>query len=92
MIDAGLASIRARNESRRDGEPFYNIGAYAALAGRPTEAFELLTEATRRNFCGHPASDRDPALDSLRKDPRWPAYREKAVACHQAFMRAIGAP
>jgi TolB-like protein len=91
-IDAGLAEQRARIAPRHDGEPYYNVAAYAAVAGRPTEALELLTEATRRNFCGHPASDGDPAFESLRKDPRWPAYREKAIACHQAFMRGIAAP
>ena len=88
-LDAAMDGTLSHLRDRRDGEPMYSMAAIAAYRGRHQRAIELLTEGTRRGFCGYPAIDRDPLLAPLRTHPSWPAYRAAAVQCHEAFMRGI---
>ena len=88
-VDAAIDEMIAAMKNRRDGEPFYSLGAMAAYRGRPARAIELLAEGTRRGFCGYPAIDRDPLLATARTLPAWPAYRAAAAQCHEAFLRGM---
>ena len=51
----------------------YNLASAAATRGDIDTAFERLDAAIAAGFSMADGMDADPALDALRKDPRYPA-------------------
>ncbi|HSJ06412.1 MAG TPA: hypothetical protein VK936_06910, partial [Longimicrobiales bacterium] len=51
----------------------YNVACLYAVAGNPDRAIACLQEAVRAGFGNRDWLERDPDLDGVRSDPRFPA-------------------
>ncbi len=60
----------------RDARVRYNLACSLALTGRVDEAFASLDEAVRLGFSDLVLARKDQDLDTLRSDPRWPAFEQ----------------
>jgi carboxyl-terminal processing protease len=75
-----LKLVAAIQAGDTDGGTFYNAACYFALAGKVDEAFRYLEQAISHGYANPEKYKTDPDLNSLRKDPRWPAILDKAAA------------
>jgi hypothetical protein len=63
--------------SKTDHDMAYWVASTYALAGDKDLAFKWLGKAIRLGNENKPHFERDPNLDSLRDDPRWPELIDK---------------
>ena len=85
------ATRRARNveELSHFHHSQYYIGAAYALMGEKHQAMDWLKKATREGLPCYPLFERDPDLDSLRKDSEFIAFMEQLKAQAQRFRATL---
>jgi TolB-like protein/tRNA A-37 threonylcarbamoyl transferase component Bud32 len=82
------AMARAEADALRDPDPENRcfIGLASASAGRREPTLKLLRAAVEGNYLINEAMDRDPLLDSIRKDPEFAAIRAESIRRQKDFL------
>ena len=70
----------------RDSEPKFWSSAEAASCGRHDTALRLLGRAVEQNYLAHPAMDREPLFESLRRTPEFGQIRALAISRQKKFL------
>jgi DNA-binding winged helix-turn-helix (wHTH) protein/tetratricopeptide (TPR) repeat protein len=90
-LDAAVDEFFTYWQRHSDFEAPYAVAPMLAFCGRPSEALRLVERAVDGQFCSFPALDLDPIWTSFRSDPEFRRIRNKAMACHDRFRRAVEA-
>jgi tetratricopeptide (TPR) repeat protein len=77
LIEEGVRWAEEEVEAGRGPDYPYSLAMLHAVAGRSEESLGWLTRAEEAGFWDYRALERDPRLDALRGDPRFPGIIER---------------
>jgi adenylate cyclase len=89
QIEQGSLAARNTEELSHFHHAQYYIGVAYALMGDTRQAVSWLKKATREGLPCYPLFERDPDLDSLRKDPEFVAFMEQLKAQAERFRATL---
>jgi DNA-binding winged helix-turn-helix (wHTH) protein/tetratricopeptide (TPR) repeat protein len=76
---------------RGDPETGYALAAMLVYCGRAQQAMPLIEWGVDGNYCSYPLFDLDPVWGPARDDPQFQRIRNKGMACHDRFRKAVDA-
>jgi eukaryotic-like serine/threonine-protein kinase len=88
-IEQGSLTARNTEEFSHLHHPQYYIGVAYALMDDTRQAVSWLKKASREGLPCYPLFERDPDLDSLRKDPEFVAFMEQLKAQAERFRATL---
>ena len=89
QIDQGRPKARNSDELSHLHHAQYFLGVAYALTGDARQAVTWLKKASLEGLPCYPLFERDPDLDSLRKDPEFVAFMERLKAQHERFRATL---
>ena len=89
QIDQGRPKARNTDELSHLHHAQYFLGVAYALMGDARQAVTWLKKASLEGLPCYPLFERDPDLDSLRKDPEFIAFMERLKAQHERFRATL---
>jgi serine/threonine protein kinase/TolB-like protein/lipopolysaccharide biosynthesis regulator YciM len=89
QIDQGSPKARNTDELSHLHHAQYFLGVAYALMGDTRQAVTWLKKASVEGLPCYPLFERDPDLDSLRKDPEFIAFMDRLKAQHERFRSTL---
>ena len=76
--------------AERDSELWYQNAEVMGFCGEGDAALRQLRKAIEGSYCSHPAMDKDPLFDPIRRRPEFAELQQAAVQCQQNFLAHRG--